>query len=369
MKSSGSCGNDFKRGIMNKQRSVIRIVAIVLVAAAFLGPGGCVRSIDQAREPLPDMVWPGPPEQPRIRFVNAVSWPEDVQIRPGLFGRFFRYLIGKEETPMVAPYGVETDESGRLYVVDTFLRTVHVFDVRGNGYYPFPADKANLVSPIDIGIDDARGKIYVSDSKQGVVKIFEGAGKKFVGEIGKGLLQRPTGIAVNAKTAELLVVDTRSAHILRYNLTDHHLKGKFGGSGAAAGKLNYPTNICVAEDGIILVSDSLNFRIQMFSPEGSYLGGFGSLGDGPGYFSRPRGVATDSDGNIYVVDGLFDNVQIFDKEFRLLMAFGGPGAGYGEFWLPTGIYIDKNDRIYVSDSHNKRVQIFQYLKGDAVLKK
>ena len=353
---------------MERQNRVILIPVIILVVTIFLGSSGCVQSIDKAGGPIPEIIWPGPPQKPRIRFVGEVSKPEDLQIRSGWFRKFLNYLVGKSERSMVAPYGLETDASGRLYVVDTYLRTVHVFDGKGRKYYTFPAEKANFVSPIDIAIDDAGGRIYVSDSKQGVLKIFEDSGKKFVGEIGKGLLERPTGVTINEKTSELLVVDTVSATIFRYDLRDQQLKAKFGGNGVAAGKLNYPTNICVAEDGIILVSDSLNFRIQTFTPQGRFLGKFGSLGDGPGYFSRPRGVAADSDGNIYVVDGLFDNVQIFDKEFSLLMALGGPGQGYGEFWLPSGIYIDKNDVIYVSDSHNKRVQIFQYLKGDADLK-
>jgi len=343
---------------------VILLTVTMLFALAACSTGGRTTS-----EPLPDMVWPNPPEIPRIRFVKTVSRPEDLRIRPGLFKRFWGYLIGQNETSMVAPYGVETDSAGRLYVVDSFLRTVHVFDVGNNAFYPFPAGQAKLVSPIDIAIDDAGGKIYLSDSKQGVIKIFERAGKQFVGEIGKGLLARPTGITVNKKTSELLVVDTRSAHIFRYDLHDRHLKGKFGGKGSAPGRLNFPTNIYAAEDGTIFVSDSLNFRIQTFSPAGEFLGGFGSAGDSPGYFSRPRGVALDSEGNIYVVDGLFDNVQIFDRQFRLLMAFGRSGHGYGQFWLPSGIFIDANDLIYVSDYYNKRVQIFQYLKGDAIIKK
>jgi DNA-binding beta-propeller fold protein YncE len=213
-----------------------------------------------------------------------------------------------------------------------------------------------------------RGNIFVTDSKQGVVKIFKNAGKNYGGEIGKGILGRPTGIAVNEKTSELLVVDTLNAYIFRFDLADRKLKGKFGGSGKAEGALNFPTHICVNSDGIIFASDSLNFRIQAFTPEGKFLRSFGSIGTSPGHFSRPKGVAVDSDGNIYVVDGLFDNVQIFDRESRLLMAFGRPGTGYGEFWLPTGIFIDSNDRIYVSDSYNKRVQIFQYLKGNDALK-
>jgi DNA-binding beta-propeller fold protein YncE len=351
---------------MKKRQRAILIPVIMLAVSIFAGPTGCVQTIDKRKEPFPEILWPEPPEKPRIKFVGAVSEPADLEIGSGWFSKFLSYLVGKSEMSMVAPYGVETDGSGRLYVVDTFLRTVHVFDGKGKKYYTFPAEKANLVSPIDIAVDHAGGRIYVSDSKQGVLKIFEDGGKKFVGEVGQGLLERPTGIAINEKRSELLVVDTARAYIFRYDLQEQQFKAKFGGNGTADGKLHYPTNICVAGDGIILVSDSLNFRIQTFTPEGRFVGKFGSVGDGPGYFSRPRGVATDSDGNIYVVDGLFDNIQIFDKEFRLLMALGGPGHGYGEFWLPSGIYIDKNDMIYVSDSLNKRVQIFQYLKGDAV---
>ena len=346
----------------------MRILPVILAVILFLGPEACVKDTNIAKESLPDIVWPKPPEIPRIRFVGAVSKPQDLQIRPGVFRRFFDYLIGKTEVPMVAPYGVETDSAGRLYVVDTFLRTVHVFDVKGGAYYLFPSDKAHLVSPIDIAIENASGSIYVSDSKEGVVKIFTDAGKNFAGEMGKEILERPTGIAVNEKTSELLVVDTLNATIFRFDLTDHKLKGKFGGSGKADGQLNFPTNICVNSDGIIFAADSLNFRIQQFTPDGKFLRAFGSIGTGPGHFSRPKGVAVDSDGNIYVVDSLFDNVQIFDRQSRLLMAFGRPGNGYGEFWLPTGIFIDQNDQIYVSDSYNKRVQIFQYLKGNVSLK-
>jgi hypothetical protein len=127
---------------MKKKKSFSRIAVIILAVAVFHGPGGCGKGIDRAREPFPEIIWPGPPEKPRIRFVGAVSRPEELQIKPGLFGKFFSYLIGKDERSMVAPYGVGTDDSGRLYVVDTFLRTVHVFDANRNKYYPLPADKA-----------------------------------------------------------------------------------------------------------------------------------------------------------------------------------------------------------------------------------
>ncbi len=346
---------------MEKLKQGMSILASVIIVALLVGASGCFNRSVEPRAPLPDIVWPPPPETPRIRFVNSISKAGDLGISPGMLKRFFDYMGGKPEISIVAPYGVETDSSGGLYVVDTFLRTVHVFTVRGNEHDLITVNGVPLTSPVDLVIDDGRDRIFVSDSKEGVVKIFKEGGE-FAGEIGKGIFERPTGVAINEKTSELLVVDTVGAKIFRFGLADLRVKGSFGGDGSGEGRFHYPTNIFTAPDGAIFVTDSLNFRIQVFSPEGKFIRKFGSPGDAPGYFSRPKGVAVDSDGNIYVVDGLFDNVQIFDKEGRLLIAFGEPGHDHGQFWLPTGIYIDKNDVIYVSDPYNKRVQVFQYIR-------
>ncbi len=327
---------------------------------------GCFKEIVEDRQELPDIIWPQPPDIPRIRFVNSITKAKDYNIRKTGLMSFFRFLKGEQSTEITNPYGVITDDGNRLYVVDTSCRCVHVFDVNNNAYYTFPDGATSFLSPIDIALDK-EGRIFVSDSKYGVVKVFSNGGKEFLQEIGKGVLERPTGLAVNNVTGELLVIDTVGSQVLKYNLEDLKFKGDIGSSGNIEGTFHYPTNIFVTGDGRIFISDTLNFRVQIFTPEGTFVHAFGEAGDGPGYFSRPRGVAVDSDGNIYVVDALFDNVQIFNAKGRLLMSFGSTGAAYGEFWLPTGIHIDSRDRIYVSDSHNKRVQIFQYLKEGTML--
>ena len=313
----------------------------------------------------PEIFWPKPPEIKRIEFVRAVSKPEDLNIRPGVLKRLANYMVGKVPASIVSSYGIARDAEGRLFVVDTVFKRVHVFDTAGNQYYFFPADRAMLESPVGIATDKD-GTIYVTDSKRAVVYIFKDNGKTFDSAMGSGIFKRPTGIAVNHETSELLVVDTLQSQVFRFDLSNRLPKGTFGTGGASEGQFHYPTNISVTSTGNIIVSDSLNFRVQVFSPEGQFLFTFGHMGDVPGTFSRPKGVASDSDGNIYVVDGLFDNVQIFDKRGHLLMAFGEHGMEYGDFWLPTGIYIDNNDLIYISDSSNRRVQIFRYLKEDTV---
>ncbi|MEW6601811.1 MAG: 6-bladed beta-propeller [Nitrospirota bacterium] len=333
----------------------------------FICTVSCFKQIVETRGPVPDIIWPKPPDVPRIHLLNSISRPEDINVREERLSGFIRFLKGEPNKFIVNPYGLTTDREGRLFVVDNFHRLVHVFNEATGVYYTFPDDKTSLISPIGIAIDD-KGNIYVSDSKDAVVKIFRSEGKKYAGEIGRGLLYRPTGIAFNAATNELLVLDTQNSEIVRYDASSYKVKGIIGREGNILGHFYKPTNIAVTGDGKLIVSDSLNFRIQVLSPEGEFIYAFGKAGDGPGYFSRPRGVASDSDGNIYVVDALFDNVQIFDNQGRLLMVFGNPGNGYGEFWLPSGIFIDSRDRIYVSDSYNHRVQIFQYIKGDDFIK-
>lgn len=340
---------------------------LCLAASLLLPLAGCFKGAVPERRATPDLLWPEPPEIPRIHFVGAVSRPGDMGIGNGAVRNFFRYLAGSADTPMVNPHGAAVDAAGRLYVVDTFLRKVHVYDPKGKRYSAFPErGKGALVSPIGIAVDDRRGRIYVSDSAAGAVRVFTREGGKPAGEIRGGEMGRPTGIAIHAAKDELLVLDTVHAGILRFSLADHRLKGIVGKEGEGDGSFHAPTHIAVSRSGNILVTDSLNHRVQVFDPEGRFLRGFGGPGDGPGTFSRPKGVAADSDENIYVVDALFSNVQIFDREGRLLMAFGDPGQGPGEFWLPSGIVIDGSDRIFVSDSYNKRVQIFQYLKDGEV---
>jgi DNA-binding beta-propeller fold protein YncE len=337
---------------------------LTAVSAAVLGlsMGGCARHV-QPPAVRPEIFWPPPPEVKRIEFVRAVSMPSDVNIRPGMWKRLVRYIAGRGAASIVSPYGIATDARGRLYVVDTFLKRIHVFDAAGNRYYSFPKDGPVLTSPIGIAIDNA-GRVYVTDSKKGVVCIFQEGGKEFLTAFGDGIFKRPTGIAVNPKSAELLVVDTLQSRVHRFDLSDWRLKGSFGTDGAAEGMFHYPTNICTTRTGDIIVSDALNFRVQVFSSEGRFLLAIGRMGNMPGTFSRPKGVASDSDGHIYVVDALFDNIQVFDRMGRVLMAFGDHGTGDGNFWLPTGLYIDDNDLIYVSDASNRRVQIFRYLKED-----
>jgi DNA-binding beta-propeller fold protein YncE len=109
------------------------------------------------------------------------------------------------------------------------------------------------------------------------------------------------------------------------------------------------------------VTDPLNYRIKVFSPEGQLVGQIGKAGDVPGELNKPKGVAIDSDGHLYVCDSLQDTVQMFDNNGALVLNFGSNGNNDGQFWMPSGIFIDSRDYIYVADTYNQRIQVFRYI--------
>ncbi len=316
----------------------------------------------------PMIMWPPPPEPPRIKYLMSIERPGDLGIGESFFNSLKRMFLGESRERIVKPYGVVSDEDGRIIVADPGKGMVHLFYARKGRYIQIPKDLTErLESPIGVASDGSR--IYVADSMAKKVKIYDTKGV-LLAEIDK-VFKRPTGIAIDSHTGRVYVVDTLWHRVFIFDRDGKQL-GSFGKRGGDDGEFNYPTNIFIDKDGLVYITDSMNFRVQVFDREGRFITRFGHHGDGSGDFSSPKGVAVDSEGNIYVVDNLFDAVQIFDRKGRFLLSFGSSGRGPGQFWLPTGIFIDNKDRIYVADSYNSRVQVFQFLgntEGPPIIEK
>lgn len=305
------------------------------------------------------LVWPSPPLTPKIKFLTVINTPSDFGITKSWIEKTIDIFFGKEQFygTMIRPYGIYVFNKN-LYITDPGAHIVHIYDSNGKYILIKDAESNELQSPIGIAVDED-GKIYVTDSALRKVLVFD-KNSKFSHEIGSSdKFKRPSGIALTKN--RIYVIDTHLHSVLVFNKKGEFLFS-FGNQGNQKGEFNYPTNIFIDKQENLYITDSLNFRIQIFNNEGNFISMFGKAGDGSGDLSRPKGVAVDSEGHIYVVDSNFDNVQIFDKDGRLLLVFGKTGSGNGEFILPAGIFIDNNDFIYVVDSYNHRIQIFKYLK-------
>lgn len=307
------------------------------------------------------LVWPEAPEPPRIRFVRSLTRPEDLGIRRSVLQRLADLLLGASEVTLVRPMGVIA-VGQVVYVADPGAQAVHRFDP-GEGRHDLirAADGSALTSPIGLA-RDADGTVYVTDSARRTVYAIAPGATAATAVALRAKLAQPTGIALDARSGRLFVVDT-SAHHVKVFTRDGRLLATFGRRGAGDGEFNYPTLIWRSSQGRLYVADSLNFRVQIFDDDGNYVGKFGRPGDGTGDLARHKGVATDSFGHIYVVDALLPALQVFKDDGRLLLSIGGIGRAPGEFWLPAGIFIGDENTIYVADSYNRRVQIFRYVGG------
>lgn len=330
-----------------------KLAMLVSTGAFLMGVAGCASVKKEV-----DIVWPLPPEEPKIKFVEIFKSDKDVEEKGG----FSKAILGEETgNALTRPYGVATDAEGRIYATD--IGRVFVFDKK-NKKLSFIGDEpgtGKLRVPIGIAVS-REGKVYVADSQSKRIFVYDLKGNLLTAFGKQGELDDPSGVAIDEKRGRLYVVDTKKHNVSVYNLADGNLLKTFGERGTGElGKFNLPTNITLDRAGNLYVVDTGNFRIQILDPDGKPIKSIGKLGDRLGNFSRPKGIALDSEDNIYVVDSAFENIQIFNKDGQLLLVVGDGGPAPGKFQLPSGIFIDDDDRIIVADGMNGRLQVLQYL--------
>ena len=144
---------------------VTTLCFILLPACATLGP---VKSEIER-------VWPLPPDPPRISYVKSLSTPRDMGKKRSWYLLTTKFLFGEGGGPhMLRPYAITIDKNGWVYVADTGLQVVHVFNQKGKEYQQiFWTDRAGsrLLSPVGVAVDD-EGKVYISDSKLNQIFVY-----------------------------------------------------------------------------------------------------------------------------------------------------------------------------------------------------
>lgn len=314
------------------------------------------------------LVWPAPPEVPRFRFggrlLGEANYPTPTD--GGTGRRFLRWIAGIDDDSarprtLLRPQSGLVDARGRVLVTDVGRQAVFVFDgTAGLQVWERADGKAQFVSPLGI-VAGAGGQFLVADAELARVVRLDGEGNP-LGSIGVGVLKRPTGLARDASTGRLYVADT-AAHDIKVFDDAGKLVATFGGPGTEPGRFNGPTHLAFA-DGRLVVSDTLNARVQLIAPDGQPIAEVAKRGLYLGNVVRPKGVTVDGHGHIYVVEGYYDYLLVFDAGGRLLLPIGGTGHTAGKFFLPGGVWSDASQRIYVADVFNGRIEIFQALSAE-----
>ena len=379
------------------RRNDYRVVE-VLIAGALLLPllfapyaqAGNKKKSDAPAETAPDaapkpqidtskLVWPSPPNIPRVRYLNYYAGmkldytpaSEQPKKKQGWMDR----LAGVQDPnnkghfkpvpfQLLAPYGMAVNSKGELYVADQKVGAIFIFNTEtkdvtliGNG-----RDASfGMINSVAIDDDD---RLFVTDGKLRRVLVFD-KNNKVVDEIHQNLID-PVGVAIDTENRQLYVVDTQADQVVVYDADTLKEKRRIGTGGRkhelnTPGDFSLPSFVALDKDWNVYVTDTMNYRVEIFDADGNFISQFGRHCDGYGCFAHPKGIAIDSDGHVWVADPMLDLLQAFNTDGQLLGMVGGHGNLLGQFSSLDGVYIDKHDRIFTSEQYPGRVQMFRYI--------
>jgi len=325
------------------------------------------------------IVWPNPPAIARIKFQDLFTGEK---IDPSLFVKKTRKqtwmdrLAGTQPTEevkietlpfqLIRTYGVAVDSKGMIYAADQGVGAVFIFDPANKDHVELIGNgrQANFGLMVGLALDDD-DRLFVTDARMRRMVVFNPKHEQ-VAAFGEEVLVRPGGAAIDRENRFLYVADSGNDVVDVFDADSFKLLRQIGKASRKheqtdPGTFALPEGVAVDSDGNVYVTDTFNCRIEIFDADGRYLSTFGRNGDGPADLQRPKGIAIDGDGHIWVVDAAQSRVKVFNQQGRLLIYFGGAGYYPGQFMGPWGIAIGPSNQVIVSETYPGRVQVFRYI--------
>jgi DNA-binding beta-propeller fold protein YncE len=307
-----------------------------------------------------------------------------------------------------SPRSLTSDGAGGLWVADAMnSRLKHVSNTGafiGATPIAFGSGNGQFRSPHCVFLD--QGQVDVCDTFNYRIQRFSvSAGvPSFSSVLGgvapaAGAFNGAFGVAYGP-AGELYAVDWFNHRINKYDPSGNFTLS-WGGYGAPNGSLIFPRAVTVTPDGLtVVVTDSENNRIDLFSnggtflgsvkpttgtallrphqtalaPDGSYwiadtgnnralhLGSGGNVMGTIGSLNGPRGIAVDASNNVYIANGTGNTVTKYSSAGTLLTTLATSGAGATNVKGPYGLQLS-GGRLYVADAGNNRVLVLNPAGG------
>uniref|UniRef100_F7AUU5 Tripartite motif-containing protein 2 n=1 Tax=Xenopus tropicalis TaxID=8364 RepID=F7AUU5_XENTR len=176
----------------------------------------------------------------------------------------------------------------------------------------------------------------------------------------KGEFTNLQGVAASTN-GKILIADSNNQCVQIFS-NDGQFKSRFGIRGRSPGQLQRPTGVAVHPSGDIIIADYDNKWVSIFSADGKFKTKIGS-----GKLMGPKGVSVDRNGHIIVVDNKACCVFIFQPNGKIVTRFGSRGNGDKQFAGPHFAAVNSNNEIIVTDFHNHSVKVFNQ-DGEFILK-
>lgn len=262
----------------------------------------------------------------------------------------FQFLKG--ERPLRSPLAIVRDpQNGDLIVSSFESGEVIVLDHNG-GLLKRLGRQAGLVTPYGVALDRA-GRIYVSEVRTGMLKVFAPAGALIDAIDLSALRERkvsPGRISLGPD-GQLYIVDLSGNDILVLSDEGTRLQslGTFGylqkaGSGPA---------------GEVIGLSGQGKAVTVFDAAGEELRSFGNHGDKTDRnFSFPTGFAIDAKNRLWIADAFQHRIKVFSLTGEFLFNFGKMEEEGGGFFFPVDLCFGELGTLYVLEKGANRIQVF-----------
>ncbi len=226
-------------------------------------------------------------------------------------------IKNKTHAHFVRIIGLAMDDNDRLFVSDPGLNHILVFNAKHEAE---DVITEGLVTPGGMAIDTENRLLYVTDIEQDQVLVYDADTLKLKRRMGTGGQKhalttpgdfaRPAAVAVDQE-GNVYVADTLNNRIEIFDGDGKFIR-TFGKPGDGPGYFSRPKGVAVDGDGHIWVADGMQDRVQVFTNDGSQLcitfGGHGLL---PGQFQGVVGVYIDKHNRVFTSEIYPGRVQQF----------------------------------------------------------
>jgi DNA-binding beta-propeller fold protein YncE len=172
-------------------------------------------------------------------------------------------------------------------------------------------------------------------------------------KISPGRRVSPYSMAVD-ESGRFAVTDVENHQVLCF---DNYLSLEtvFGNYGSFGGQLDTPLGVDFSRSGDIVVADTGNRRVQVFT-DGGALARIVPRAGASNPLSRPRRAVLDEDGRVYVADPAAGGVFVFDADGALERSFAPAGA---RGFAPTDVTRSRTGALFVTDETSRTLYVFK----------